>query len=335
MRSALRIGIASALVAVSAGVPWVLQHQAQLELRARRDTLEQQAGRLSLLAQENGRLSNLISRAEASPALTTEQLHELLRLRNEKRWLADQTKLLATLAGGTSDLAQRSPAELETTLSTEMTEAMKRILPTLPPALQKYALAHSNQPPVDFSDLQDYFPLFDGRKMVGLQTFEFAREGGPRPGDALILRGDVGRRPGDDNEVRVYGFSDGRVVEVAAEDGRFEDWETQHLTSAPAGTEEKFHLEAEETAQERARVAEVGALVGISAEDAGRFFDRVKQRQKFLGPKLAEMEKSLTGSPEEKQRQKQAAVEAELNKLAIETLGDKGPALVQRMGVLK
>jgi hypothetical protein len=30
-----------------------------------------------------------------------------------------------------------------------------------------------------------------------------------------------------------------------------------------------------------------------------------------------------------------AAVEAELNALALETLGDKGPALVQRMGVLK
>ncbi len=34
-------------------------------------------------------------------------------------------------------------------------------------------------------------------------------------------------------------------------------------------------------------------------------------------------------SPEEKQRQMQAAVQEELNKLAIETLGDKGPALVQ------
>jgi len=335
MKKALRIGIAVALVVVSAGVPWVLQHQAQVELRARRDALEQRASRLSLLVEENGRLSNLVAQAKASSPLTAEQLRELLRLRNEKRWLAEQTNLTARLATGTSDQAQLSPAELQTALCAEMTEAMKRILPALQPALQKYALAHPDQPPDSFSELQDYFPLVAGRKMVGLQTFEFAREGGPRPGDALLLRGSPGSRPGDGSEVRIYGFSDGRVVEVSSEDGHFDDWEAQHLTSAPAGTEEKVYLEAEGTARERARIAEVGASVGVSAEDAGRFFDRIKQQQKGLSQRLAEMEKSLTGSAEEKRRQMQAAVEEELNKLAIETLGDKGPALVQKLGAPK
>ena len=323
--------MASALVAVSAGVPWVQQHQAQVELRARRDALEQQASPLSLLVEENGRLSNLVAQTEGSPPLTAEQLRELLRLRNEKRWLAEQTNRLARLAAGTSGQAQLSPAELATALSAEMTEAMQRILPAFQPALQKYLLVHSNQPPDNFSDLQEYFPLVDGRKMAGLRTFEFAREGGPRPGDALLLRGDVGRRPADGNEVRVYGFSDGRVVEVTSEEGRFDDWEAKHLTTALAGTGEKVYLEAEGTAQERARVAEVGASVGISAEDAGRFFDRVKQQHKVLEQELAEMEKSLTGSPEEKEKQKQAAVDLELNKLALETLGDKGLALVQKL----
>jgi hypothetical protein len=331
MSTALRIGIAGALAAVSAGVPWVLQHQAQVELRVRRDASEQQASRLSLMVEENGRLSNLVAQAQASPLLTAEQLRELLRLRNEKRWLAEQTNLAARLATGTSDQAQLSPVELRTALSAEMIEAMKRILPALQPALQKYALAHSNQPHVNLSELQDYFPLVEGRKMVGLQTFEFAREGGPRPGDALLLVGNTGRRPGDGNEVRIYGFSDGRVLEVSSEDARFDDWEAQHLTSAPAGTEEKVYLEAEGTTQERARLAEVAASLGISAEDASRFFDRVKQQQEVLGPKLAEMEKSLGGTPEEKQRHKRAAVEEEVNKIAIETLGDKGPALVQML----
>jgi hypothetical protein len=335
MRTAFRIGIAVALVAVSAGVPWVLQHQAQVELRTRRAAWEQQASRLSLLVQENGRLSNLVAQAKASSPLTTEQLRELLRLRNEKRWLAEQTNLAARLATGTSDQAQLSPAELKTALCAEMAEAMKRILPALQPALQKYALAHPDQPPDSFSELQDYFPLVAGRKMVGLQTFEFAREGGPRPGDALLLRGSPGSRPRDGSEVRIYGFSDGRAVEVSSEDGHFDDWEAQHLSSALGGTEEKISLEAKETTQERARVAEIGVSVGISAEDAGRFFDRVRQQQKVLGQRFEEMEKSLTGSPEEKHRQMRAAVEKELNKLAIETLGDKGPALVKKMGVLK
>jgi len=331
MRAALKIAIAGAVLAISAGMPCVLQHRAQLELRARRDALEQQAGRLSLLVEEAGRLSNLVVQAKASPLLTAEQLRELLRLRNEKRWLGEQTNLLARLATGTSDRAQLSPADLATALSAEMTEAMKRILPALPLALQKYARAHFNQPPGSFSDLQDYFPLVDGRKLAGLQSFEFVRDEGPTPGDALLLRGNAGRRPADGREVRVYGFSDGHVVEVSSEEGSFDHWEAQHLSSASAGTEVVVNLEAEGTARERARLVEVGASLGISTEDVGRFFDRIKQEQKGLGQKFEAMEQSLTGSPEEKQNQMRIAFEAELNKLALETLGDKGPALVQKM----
>ena len=331
MKTSLRIGVAGALLAVSAGVPWLLEHQAQVELRAGRGALEQQASQLSLLIEENGRLSNLVAQAQASSFLTAEQLRELLKLRNEKRWLAEEAESAAGMGAPASDPAGLSPAELEVVLAAEMTEALKRILPALRPALQAYSLAHSNQPPGNFSYLQDYFPLVGGRRMVGLQTFDFVRDEGPRPGDVLVLRGDAGRRPGDGSQVRVYGFADGPVVEVAAEDGRFDDWEAQHLTSAPAGTEDKFFLEAEGTAQERARVTEVGASVGISAEDASRFFDRVKQQHKVLNQELAEMEKSLAGSPDEKERQKRAAVEQQLNKLAIETLGDRGPALVQKL----
>ena len=181
--------MASALVAICAGVPWALHHRAQLQLRAGRGALEQQASRLSLLVEDNGRLSNLVAQAQSSPPLTDAPLRELLRLRNEKRWLAEQVNLAAGMAAGTSDQAQLSPAELETALSAEMTEAMKRILPALQPALQHYALAHSNQPPDSFSELQDYFPLVAGRKLVGLRTFEFVREGGPITGDAWFYVG--------------------------------------------------------------------------------------------------------------------------------------------------
>jgi len=332
----LRIAVAGTLVAVSVGVPWMLQYQAQATSRANHDAVARQASRLTRLVSENSRLSNLVAQARQSSALTAEQLHELLMLRNEKRWLAEQANTAAPLPAGTLDPTQLSPAELKAELRAELIEAMKRILPMLQPALQKYALDHSNQTPESFSDLEDYFPLADGRKMIGLQEFRFVRENGPwapgpRPGDTLLLRADPGLRQGDGPDVRIYGFSDGRVLEVTAEDGQFNDWEQQHLTAAPAGTEEKVFLEATGTAQERAQVTELAASVGISAEDASRFFDQLKQQEKTLGPRLDELRKSLTGSPEEQQRQMRAAVEAELNKLAIETLGDKGPALVQKM----
>jgi hypothetical protein len=332
----LRIAVAGTLVAVSVGVPWVLQHQAQAALRARHDTLVQQASRLSLLLEENGRLSNQVVQAKAPSALTADQLRELLRLRNEKHWLAEQANAAALWPAKTLDPAQLSPAELKAALCAELMEAMKRILPLLQPALQKYALDHSNQTPDGFSDLRDYFPLVAGQKMPGLDEFEFVRENGPwapgpRPGDALLLRGDPGSPPGSGPEVHIYGFSDGRVLEVSSEDGHFSDWEREHLTAAPAGTEEKVFLEAADTVQERAHITELAASVGISAEDASRFFVQLKQQEATLGPRLDELRKSLTGSPEEQQQQVRAAVEAELTRLASQTLGDKGPALVQKM----
>jgi flagellar biosynthesis chaperone FliJ len=339
MRTALRIGIAGALFALSAGVPWALHHHARLELQSRRDALQAQADRLSLLVEENGRLSNLLTQAKASPPLTGEQLRELLRLRNEKRRLAEQTNLLARSQGENSQL---SPDELRTALSAEMIEAMKRVLAALEPALQKYALAHSNHPPGSLFDLQDYFPTDAGRKMTGLLTFEFVRDDAPRPGDVLVLRGGM---PGDGTPARIYGFSDGHVVEVASEDGYFDNWEAQHMGSPPADTEEKLYLEAKGTEQERGRIkellasvessrahiTELAASVGISTEDASRFFDQFMQQEEVRFHRLAEMQEHLTGSPEEKWTQTRAAVKEELTKLATAMLGDKGPALAQKM----
>lgn len=197
MNTALKIGVAGVLIAASAGMPCLLQRQARLELRARQDAFEQQASRLSLLVEENGRLSNRVAQAKASPSLTEDQLRELLRLRNEKHWLAEQTNLLVRLA---------------------------------------------------------------------------EQQGAP---------------------------------------------------------------EDEGTMRERARLAQVGASLGITAEATGRFFDRVQEQQDALVQKFEEMQKSLAGTPEEKRRQMQAVMQEELSKLAIETLGDKGPALVQKMAERK
>ena len=193
MNAALKIGFAGVLIAVSAAMPCVLQRQGRLEVRARQAAYEQQGSRLALRVEENGRLSNLVAQANASPSLTAEELRELLRLRNEKHWLAEQTNLLVRLA---------------------------------------------------------------------------EQQGAP---------------------------------------------------------------EDEGTLRERARLAQVGASLGIPAEATDRFFDRIKQQQQTLGQKFEELHNSLAGSPEEKQQQMRAAIQEELNKIAIQTVGDKGPALVQKM----
>ena len=43
------------------------------------------------------------------------------------------------------------------------------------------------------------------------------------------------------------------------------------------------------------------------------------------------MEKQLTGTPEEKQKQLQATVEAELEQIAVEIIGEKGREFVRQM----
>src|SRR6266403_47895 len=154
MRTVFRIGVASAVVMVSAGVPWLLYHNAQSNLLMKQKALGEQGGKLSFLAADNERLAGLL--AKMTPSLNGDELRELLRLRNEKRLLAEQTNLLAGLlkqenqdhtrpAANTSNPAQLSPDEIVTALSAEIIVAMKRVLPALQPALQKYASDHNNQ----------------------------------------------------------------------------------------------------------------------------------------------------------------------------------------------
>ena len=83
--------------------------------------------------------------------------------------------------------------------------------------------------------------------------------------------------------------------------------------------------------QERARFAEIVAPAGVSAEDATRFMNRLKELEPVLGPKFDAMEKTLTGTPEEKQQQMKAAIRVELEKAATEIFGTKGTAVVDKM----
>src|SRR5690349_3255709 len=97
MSTVLKLWLGGALLALSVGVPCALHGHLQTELRAKQSALQQHAVRLSLLEQENLRLLKLAAAAHDSTPLTEQRLHELLRLRNEKRWLLEQTNLLARL----------------------------------------------------------------------------------------------------------------------------------------------------------------------------------------------------------------------------------------------
>jgi hypothetical protein len=101
---------------------------------------------------------------------------------------------------------------------------------------------------------------------------------------------------------------------------------------------EKAHAEAEEQVQQQrekermqSQLLDTAKEFGVSAESARRFFTRFEETRKAMEKKFDDMEKSLTGTPEEKQKQMEAAVKAELNKMAIETMGDKGLKVVEKI----
>jgi len=75
----------------------------------------------------------------------------------------------------------------------------------------------------------------------------------------------------------------------------------------------------------------MAAEVGVSAEDAARFFKRIKELEPTLNQKFKEMEKNLAGTPEEKTKQLGIAIKAEMEKVAVEIMGEKGRALIAKM----
>jgi hypothetical protein len=86
----------------------------------------------------------------------------------------------------------------------------------------------------------------------------------------------------------------------------------------------------EDEQRERAKLAALAESVGIAEEDANRFLDRLKELEPAMQKKFEELEKSLDGS-EAKSKALKDAIQAELERVAVETLGEKGRDLVRKM----
>jgi len=90
--------------------PLVLQHQAQLRLRAENGSLRHQVEQLDQMAIENERLSNLLDAANIAQSLPTEQMREILRLRGEVGRLRQERQQMEKRVALTGSAQQPSPA---------------------------------------------------------------------------------------------------------------------------------------------------------------------------------------------------------------------------------
>ncbi len=89
--------------------------------------------------------------------------------------------------------------------------------------------------------------------------------------------------------------------------------------------------EAQDKLRFRGELAAMAESVGIGGEDADRFFNRIMELQPVLESKFGELQKTFTGTDEEKHKQMQAAIKVEMEKIAVETIGEKGRELVKKM----
>ncbi len=118
-----------------------------------------------------------------------------------------------------------------------------------------------------------------------------------------------------------------RLKELLGEDRIAEQ---QAEEKARKDTEAKANAERDKERM-RQEMASMATEVGVSVESANQFFNRIEEMKPTLEKKFKEMEKSFTGTPEEIRKQMEAAIKAELTGLATETMGDKGPAVIEKM----
>jgi len=135
----------------------------------------------------------------------------------------------------------KSESKLGEELSADTVACAKAVLGELPSACERFVADHDGKGPTDFDELRNYLTR-DGRRLTGTYTFEFVRDGGPKPGDALILR-ERSPRSKDGKNVRVYGFADGKAIEMSFGDEEQQGqgqiiWERAQLGLPPPVFEE-------------------------------------------------------------------------------------------------
>jgi hypothetical protein len=241
-------GIAWAVALACIALPLVVRTHFQAEVRHNRESVRAQEEQLQVL-QSKTKVPSTDSNA-ADP-LTTDELSELLRLRGQIALLRQQTNLVEKLRQENAQLKARpesrpptpqSGTQFAEELSADTVSCMEAILKELPSASARFAAYNEGKPPSHFDDLKDYLTR-DGHRLTGVYTFEFVRgEGPPKPSDALILRERMPRRK-EDNMLRVYGFADGRAVEMSFPDfeGKGKEeirWERAQLGLSPPTFEE-------------------------------------------------------------------------------------------------
>lgn len=210
------------------------------------------------------------------------------------------------------DLGQQRDAELAAALSPQEKEewlcresaVANHVRQHLPPA----------QSEAEYRQIVRLAAEFDLAEQPTSFTFRYAQPGAE---DDPAVKEYEQRKAAFDQRLKEV-FGEDRLAEQAAEEKAREERERQ----------------AEEQRQEhqaRAEFAGLAQSVGVDEAAANRFYERMKELQPQLQPRFDELEKSLGGTPEEKKKQMEAAITAELEQHAVEIMGEKGRDFIQKL----
>ncbi len=236
----LKLGI-SALVVAGATTAFVVQHQAQENLRTQNESLTQQ---LTQLKTDNESLSNRLAAAGDTKSLSDVKLNELMKLRGEVGVLRRQVGALGKLQEQNQQLrnevmaAHQEPVQLPTQgqyewHQTNTMNAAKLVLL----GMLLFSGDNHDQFPTNFSQISDLTKgMTNQTGGIGTGGFEFLNAGlaaSNQNANRTILRERIPFRTTVGKWARIYGFGDGHVEEQISEDGNFDAFEQKYMVSPP------------------------------------------------------------------------------------------------------
>jgi RNA polymerase sigma factor (sigma-70 family) len=227
------------LVVAGTTSAFVIQHQAQLKLRANNDSLRQQ---MDQLQSDNQSLSSRLAAATPDTALPDAQMQELLKLRGEigvlRRQLAGQGKLQAEnerlqaqVAAAKDHPVQADPALLFAGHGAQMVNAVK----LAGVAMYMYSAGHQGLFPTNFAQMTEELEGKTNIAGISLDAMEFVNAGqaSRQYPQMIMLRERLPRQNPDGGWEREYCLADGSVQTETSPNGNFDAYEQQQAQYGP------------------------------------------------------------------------------------------------------
>jgi hypothetical protein len=259
-------------------------------------------------------------RIEASGYLSRDARREVERIEQRYRRAREELQLDVKGMLGNLDAADRGLLrDLELKKNSELGALLT------PYELEEYQYRHSTAADYVLKNLPEAKSEQEFRTMVKVAQ-EMEMGGSPTPASARYGLPQEDDADAKEQAAKQAAFAE-RLQSVLGEDRVAE----QEQEEKQRVEEERIRQQQRDKERERARMNNLALEAGVPVENANRFFDRITELEPVLKEKFENLEKTLTGTPEEKQKRMEVEVRAELEGIARETIGDKSREFIDKL----